>query len=48
MESQDNQRDSHANLPVVRPVGTWVVGGFLIFVSLAIWILVAVLFTIRT
>lgn len=40
----------NAPLPLspVKPVGTWIVGGFLLVVSLAVWCLVAALFSIRT
>lgn len=31
----------------VRPTGTWVIGGFLLIVVLAIWFLVSVLFLHR-
>ena len=32
----------------VRPVGTWVVAGFLLLTVIAIWILVALLFAARS
>ncbi len=32
---------------IVRPTGTWVIGGFLLLVVLAIWFLVSVLFLHR-
>ena len=34
--------DPQAAEPAVRPVGTWVVAGFLLAASLIMWILVAV------
>lgn len=32
----------------VRPVGAWVVGGFLVFAVLTMWILVSVIFMHRS
>ena len=32
----------------VRPVGAWVVAGFLVFATLTMWILVAVIFHARS
>gem|GEM_PF-3609261 len=34
--------------PIVRPVGTWVIAGFLLFASLVTWALVAALFHARS
>lgn len=45
-----NQNDADGHLggeEIIRPIGAWVVGGFLLFVSLAIWFLVAVIFMHR-
>ena len=36
-----------APLEIVRPVGTWVIGGFLLVVVVTIWFLVSVLFMHR-
>lgn len=33
---------------VVRPVGTWVVAGFLVFAILTMWVLVSVIFVARS
>lgn len=33
---------------VVRPTGAWVVGGFLVFAILMMWILVSVIFVARS
>ena len=33
---------------VVRPVGAWVIGGFLVFVICLMWILVAYIFNFRS
>lgn len=37
----------HADV-VVRPVGAWVIGGFLVFVICLMWILVAYIFNFRS
>jgi len=34
-------------LPPVTPIGSWIVGGFLLFASLAMWGLVAIIFQVR-
>ncbi|WP_171034193.1 hypothetical protein [Lichenicoccus roseus] len=38
---------AEAPLEIVRPVGTWVIGGFLLIVVVTIWFLVSVLFMHR-
>jgi len=47
MTPHEDAYSGRDEVDVVRPVGAWVVGGFLIFVSLAIWFLVAVIFMHR-
>lgn len=32
----------------IHPVGAWVIGGFVIFAAAAIWILVSLLFYVRS
>jgi hypothetical protein len=32
----------------VRPIGAWVVGGFLLFATVVMWTLVAVIFQVRS
>lgn len=39
--------DEHDDL-VVRPVGAWVVGGFLVFTIVLMWSLVSYIFSIRS
>ena len=41
--SEHRETGQHA----VRPIGAWVVGGFLLLAVLATWILVAVIFQAR-
>jgi len=38
----------HSDEPPVRPVGAWVVAGFLTFTVVAVWILVALVFYVRS
>ena len=38
----------HTPMPEVRPVGAWVVGGFLLFATLTMWILATVIFQARS
>lgn len=40
--------DPDLNEPAVRPVGTWVVAGFLLAATLVMWVLVAVIFHARS
>jgi hypothetical protein len=53
MSSTDDQQQVEQatgvtrNAPV-RPVGTWVVTGFLTLVTLVVWVLVAVIFQLRS
>ena len=37
-----------ATQPEVRPVGTWVVAGFLLVVTLVMWSVVAIIFHARS
>ena len=37
-----------ADHPLVRPVGTWIVAGFLVFSIVVIWTLVAIVFSSRS
>ena len=34
--------------PSVRPIGAWVVAGFVVFASITMWALVAVVFYVRS
>lgn len=44
--TQDTPRDAVQR--EVRPVGTWVVAGFLVVATLVIWVLVAAIFYVRS
>ncbi len=39
---------SGSDLPPPRPIGAWVVGGFLLAAVLTIWTLTAVIFHVRS
>ena len=48
MTQQDHTiNDEQDPADAVRPVGAWVVGGFLLIVCFAIWLLVAAIFMHR-
>lgn len=49
MSNQSDPANAHdPAMPVVRPVGTWVVAGFLTAAVVTIWLLVAVIFQMRS
>lgn len=43
----DTDAPAGATEEQVRPVGTWVVAGFLLTVTLAMWVVVAIIFHAR-
>jgi hypothetical protein len=44
----DSSLEDGAEQRPIRPVGTWVVAGFLVLATLAMWTLVAVIFQARS
>ena len=47
VQADGGRADTLAEQPV-RPVGAWVVAGFLLFATLTMWTLVAVVFHVRS
>lgn len=46
-QHEPTSTDAQGKDAAVRPVGTWVIGGFLLTVVISIWLLVSVIFLHR-